>query len=156
MATAGIITPSDTEPVQEDDAISASPPMQDNPRITIDSVKELMDMVSELNESMKEMKTGMKKKDEMIEKLELQLKAVLLEDKTEKDEDKSDTEETKDSKITFLKGSDFKNMPKPSKFDLSPTEYEEWYDLFTSTMVAMDALWDNILTDWQAAQAWME
>ena len=48
--------------------------------------------------------------------------------------------------IINIKVFNFKTMPKPQKYDMEPKDSEEWFNLFTSMMVAMDAVWDKILT----------
>ena len=47
--------------------------------------------------------------------------------------------------IINIKEFDFKTMPKPQKYDMEPKDFEEWFNLFTSMMVAMDPVWDKIL-----------
>ena len=47
--------------------------------------------------------------------------------------------------IINIKGFDFKTMPKPQKYDMEPKDFEEWFNLFTSMIVAMDPAWDKIL-----------
>ena len=48
--------------------------------------------------------------------------------------------------VARAKGFDTKVSPKPEKCNMAPSEFEEWKELFVATMVAMDAIWEPILT----------
>ena len=39
-----------------------------------------------------------------------------------------------------------KDVPKPDKYDLSPTDLVDWHELFKASMIAVDPRWEEILT----------
>ena len=48
--------------------------------------------------------------------------------------------------IKNIKGYDFKNAPKPEKYDNNPAEYEDWKVLFEASLLAIDVRWDKALS----------
>ena len=39
-----------------------------------------------------------------------------------------------------------KDIPKPDRYNLSPTDFVDWHELFKATMIGIDARWEDILT----------
>ena len=49
----------------------------------------------------------------------------------------------------MIKGFDFKMAPRPEKYVNSPAEYEEWRELFTASLMALDVQWAKILDEFK-------
>ena len=56
-------------------------------------------------------------------------------------------------KIFTIKGFDFKMAPRPDKYDNCPGDYEEWKELFTASLLALDVQWSKILDAFQGDKA---
>ena len=91
------------------------------------TVEDIMKKIKELSDELQELKDCMKKKDDIIERLM----------KNDKKNYESDT-----GQMQPLKS---KDIPKPDKYDLSPTEFLEWHELFVANMVGHDRKWHTIL-----------
>ena len=91
-------------------------------------------LLNEFKKELSDLREDMKRKDMEIKELRRLI--------AENEKDKKEVEE---NGITKIKGFDSKTMPTPQKYDLERKEDEEWFNLFTSTMVAMDPVWDKIL-----------
>ena len=66
----------------------------------------------------------------------------------EKEEESGEEEErrSKVDKIMKVRGFDTKTSPKPEKYNMKPELFEDWKELFVANMVAMDHVWENILS----------
>lgn len=103
-------------------------------RMIEDMRQELMvEKIKATEEKLKHTEEMMKIKDEVRE----------AKSKKEKEEEEQKT----DGKIKSLKDFDYKNVPKPAKYNLDHRGYNGWHDLFVATMSASDPQWEKILME---------
>ena len=106
-----------------------------------DKVDDLMKMVLEMKVSMATLLEDSKRKDEIIENLK-----KTIEEKRDKDKGTGKDDDAGRKKLQAMKS---KDVPKPGQYDLSPTEFVEWHELFKATMIGHDPLWEEILKKFQ-------
>ena len=124
-------------------AIAESEPSEEHDRGREDETPDPLDatppglqdavLINEIKKALQDLQDQMKKKDQEIDEL---CKRILVAEDYRKD---------MEAGIINIKGFDFKTLPKPQKYDMEPKDFEEWFNLFTSMMVAMDPVWDKIL-----------
>jgi len=105
--------------------------------------KEAQDKMKETIEQSKETQDKMK---ETIEQLMETIKNIQIKDKVDKEKEADDSGKAAQEGSMFkLEGFNKKDMIKPPVYDMEPSTFLNWSELFTTYMMSIDSQWEGIL-----------
>ena len=70
-----------------------------------------------------------------------------------------DKEEGGEDKEESMRGFKTRDVPRPDPYDMVPSEFDEWHELFKAVLISQDNTWSKVL-EWIAEEvkvkAWPE
>jgi len=111
-----------------------------------EEMEEEMSELETLKKEIKESKEAQDKMKETIEQLVETIKNIQIKDKVDKEKEADDSGKAAQEGSMFkLEGFNKKDMIKPPVYDMEPSTFLNWSELFTTYMMSIDSQWEGIL-----------